>query len=166
LRLRDEDQADRQQFGVRVSDSSYIRTLIARDSVRALTISRMLDQHGLPSRSLVGAAGVDAVMLMVQHHSSLQPRVLALAQRLPPGEISPFALAMLEDRLNANAGKPQRYGTHFNLGSDTLFHLAPTVDLPVLEVRRASVGLPPLDMYVCLMEESGMRINRRSLPQR
>jgi len=164
LRMRDEDQAERQNFGARVGDSSYVRSLMAHDSARARTIAGILDSYGLPGRTLVGARGADAVMLMVQHHSSLQHRVLDLAQRISPGEISPTALAMLEDRVRATEGKPQRYATHFTLGPDTLFHLAPTEDLSGLEARRERVGLAPLATYVCLMEEAGTRINRSSLP--
>jgi hypothetical protein len=164
LRMREEDQAERRNFGARLGDSAYVRRLMANDSARARTIAGILDAHGLPGRTLVGAAGADAVMLMVQHHSSLQHRVLDLAQRLPPGEISPTALAMLEDRVRAAEGKPQRYATQFTLGPDTLFHLAPTEDLSGLEARRARVGLAPLATYVCFMEEAGTRINRSSLP--
>ena len=72
---------------------------------------------------------------------------------------------MLEDRVLVHQGKPQTYGTQFNLGPDTLFHFAPTSDLTGLEARRARMGLPPLALYVCLMEEAGMRINRRSVPR-
>ena len=165
LTLRDQDQAIRQDFGARVGDTAYARQLTALDSALAVTLTGILDRYGLPTRTLVGAAGADAAMLIVQHSWSLQLRVLALAEALPPGEISPQALAMLEDRVLVHQGKPQRYGTQFDMGPDQAFHFAATDDLPGLEARRARMGLPPFAQYVCLMEEAGMRIDRQSLPR-
>lgn len=165
IRLRDEDQADRAEFWARMADSAYVRQVAARDSARAHVLEGLIARSGVPVRRAVGAAGVDAFMLLVQHHGSLQATVLGLASELPPGEVSPFALAMLEDRVRATRGQPQRYGTHFSYGADTMFHLAPVADPANLEARRAEVGLPPLATYVCMAEESGMRVNRRSLPR-
>jgi uncharacterized protein DUF6624 len=165
LALRDQDQAIRRDFGARVGDTAYARQLIALDSTLASTLTGILDRYGLPTRTLVGAAGADAAMLIVQHSWSLQLRVLALAEALPPGEISPQALAMLEDRVLVHQGQPQRYGTQFDMGSDQVFHFAATDDLPGLEARRARMGLPPFAQYVCLMEEAGMQIDRQSLPR-
>ena len=133
-------------------------------STLAAEMSLILDRFGLPTRSMVGPIGSDAAMLIVQHSWSLQERVLALAHATAPGEISPEKLGMLEDRVLAHLGKPQRFGTHFTLGPDGLFRLAPVSDPGGLAARRAAAGMPPLEQYVCLMEEAGMRIDRSSLP--
>lgn len=166
IELRDQDQLARRDFGARFTDSAYVRQVNALDSVNARAVTEILDRHGLPTRPMVGARGADAVMLVVQHSASLQERVLALAQALPEGEISGQWLALLEDRVLVHRGKPQRFGTQFTIGADTLFHFAPVADTAGLETRRAQAGLPPLQLYVCWMEEAGMRINRRSLPRR
>ena len=160
------DQAARRGFGARVGDSAYARALFTDDSVRAEAMRAILDEFGLPGRALVGAAGADAAMLLVQHNAPLQSRALALATQLPRGEVSPEALAMLEDRLAVSKERPQRYGTQFTLGPDTTLRLAPVLDLPNLAARRASAGLPPMPLYVCWLGESGMRVDRRSLPPR
>lgn len=160
------DQAARRDFGARVGDSTYARALFVDDSARAVAMRAILDHFGLPGRSLVGAAGADAAMLLVQHNAPLQSRALALATKLPPGQVSPEALAMLEDRVAVSAGRPQRYGTQFTLGPDTSFRLAPVLDPLNLAARRASAGLPPMPLYVCWLEESGMRVDRSSIPLR
>ncbi len=166
LALVEADQAARRDFGARAADTTFMRQLMRDDSARARTMGNILDRHGLPTRSMVGAAGADAAMLIVQHNAPLQRRVLAMALRLPESELSPEALAMLSDRVAVSEGKPQRYGTQFTMGADTLFRFAPTEDLPGLEARRARAGLPPLPDYVCWLEEMGMRVEGRSFPIR
>jgi hypothetical protein len=164
LGLRDADQAARAEFAQRVGDSSYARQLMATDSALSNELAGILDRFGLPTRSAVGAAGVDAAMLLAQHSATLQPRVLQLAQAAPPGEVSPEALAMLEDRVLVHEGRPQRLGTQFSMGADGVFRFAPIEDAHDLDARRAGAGLPPLLQYVCLLEEYGLRIDRGSLP--
>jgi len=165
LDLADRDQAARQDFGARITDSTYVRALMAHDDSLAAIATAILDRFGLPTRSLVGAAGSDAFMLVVQHNWSLQERVLALAQNAPAGQISPERLALLEDRVLVHQKKKQRYGTQFDLGRDGRFHFAPNEDLPGLAARRERAGLMPLDQYVCMMEEAGMQIDRASVPK-
>jgi len=164
MSLAARDQAARKDLGSRVGDSAYARALGALDATLATALAAILDRYGLPTRSLVGAAGADAAMLITQHSWSLQERVLGLALKAAPDEISPQALAMLEDRVLVHQGKSQRYGTQFNLGANGVFHFAVTHDLAGLEARRTRMGIPPLGQYVCLMEEAGMRIDRSSLP--
>jgi hypothetical protein len=164
IALADRDQAARQNFGARIGDSVYARQLMALDSGLGLAMTGILATYGLPTRSLVGAKGADAAMLIVQHNWDLQKNVLALARRIPPGQISPQALAMLEDRVASHSGNRQRFGTQFNLGPGGLFRFAPAIGLAGLESRRARAGLPPMSQYVCMLEEAGMKIDRASLP--
>ena len=164
LGLRDRDQGPRAEFSARASDPDYARRLLRLDSALSAELEAILDRFGLPTRSMVGATGSDAAMLIVQHSASLQERVLALGKALPAGEISPEKLAMLEDRVLVHQGKPQRFGTQFNLGSDGVFRFAPVADAPGLEARRSAAGMMPMSQYVCMFEEAGMQIDRASLP--
>jgi len=73
-------------------------------------------------------------------------------QALPPGEVSPTDLAMLEDRVRVGDGLPQRYGSQLRPGEDgRTLRFDPIEELPGLEERRARVGLPPLAVYICMM---------------
>jgi hypothetical protein len=166
LGLAEQDQAARKDFGARVMDSSYARELGDLDRDLAARLSAILDRFGLPTRSMVGAAGSDAAFLVVQHNESLQKRVLALAHQAPAGEVSPQALAMLEDRVLVHEGRPQRFGTQFTIQADGRMRFAETEETAGLAARRTAAGLPPLSQYTCLMEESGMVIDRSSLPPR
>jgi hypothetical protein len=165
LALRDRDQAPRAEFGARVGDTLYARQLMRLDSILGAEMGRILDRFGLPTRSMVGAAGSDAAMLIVQHSGPLQERVLALARAAPEGEVSPEKLGMLEDRVLVHRGHPQRFGTQFALGADGLFRFAPVSDPSGLDSLRSAAGMLPLGQYVCLLEEAGMRVDRTSLPR-
>ena len=164
LALADTDQSMRKNFGTRVTDTTYGHQLMALDSTLARTMAGILDRYGLPTRQMVGAAGADAAMLIVQHNWPLQERVLALADSLPPGQLSPQAVAMLEDRVRVHQGKPQRYGTQFTMGADKRFHFAAAEDVAHMDARRAAVGMPPMRQYVCLLEGMGPPLDTESLP--
>lgn len=166
IALRDEDQKLRADFGAHATDTVYIKRLVAADSALAVVVKGVLDRFGLPTKAMVGADGADAAMLVVQHNWPLQERVLAMVDKLPAGQISPQAHAMLEDRVRVHQGKPQRFGTHFNLGKDGLFEFAPATDIEALDERRARMGIMPLREYICFLEEAGMKVNRNSLPAR
>src|SRR3954470_1433955 len=63
----------------------------------AARLRAILDRHGWPGPTLVGADGT-AIWLVLQHPISDPPlmrRDLALLSRLAPGEIDPARLAML-----------------------------------------------------------------------
>lgn len=164
LTMRDRDQTARAEFGARFRDTLYGQQLMRLDSSLASELSVILDRYGLPTRDMVGPAGSDAAMLIIQHNWPLQERVLTLASSLPPNQISPEKLAMLEDRVLIHQNKPQRFGTQFTAGPDGVFHFAPLADTVGLDARRAAVGIPPLSQYVCLLEDAGMHVDRASLP--
>jgi hypothetical protein len=164
LALERQDQEPRRDYGMRANDSSYIRQLIALDQQTSAAVNDILNRFGLPTRSMVGAAGASALFLVVQHSATLQQRVLDLAKRAPPGEVPPSALAMLEDRLLTNSGKPQVYGSQFTVTPEGRARFAPVADPRGLCSRREQAGLPPLDVYICLIEESGLRVDRSTLP--
>jgi hypothetical protein len=164
LGLGDRDQALRAEYGARATDSSYIRSLMAHDSLLAAEMETILSRFGLPTRTMVGAAGTDAAMLIVQHNWSLQERVLALAKALPPGEVSAEKVGMLEDRILVHQGKPQRLGTQLTPGPDGVFRFAPISSPETLDARRSAVGMPPMRQYLCMIEEAGLRVDRTSLP--
>lgn len=113
---------------------------------------------------MVGPKGVEALFLVVQHSATLQERVLDLAKHAPAAEVPPSSLAMLEDRVLKNSGKPQVHGTQFIVTPEGLARFAPVEDPRGLAARRERAGLPPLDLYICMIEESGLRVDRSTLP--
>jgi hypothetical protein len=166
LEMERDDQAERRDFGMRWNDTIYVRSLMRTDSLRALELESILDHFGVPTRALVGAKGSDAAMIIVQHNPRLEPRVLAMAKALPRGYVSMEKLAMLEDRLLVAARQPQIYATQFSSGGSGVFRLDSLADPAHVASRRDSAWLPPLASYVCQLEQTGIRIDRSTLPPR
>ena len=164
LSLVKEDQEIRRDYASRVQDTTYLRTLIETDRRLSASVKEILDRFGLPTRSMVGSAGSTAAFRVVQHSESLQVRVLTLARQVPQNEVPPESMATLEDRVLVRQGRPQRFATQFSVGSDGMARFAPNEDSAGLAARRAAAGLMPMDVYVCLIEESGLRVDRSSLP--
>ena len=164
LALEQRDQEPRRDFAKRVGDTTYMRLLMKLDQETSAEVKEILDRFGLPTRSMVGPVGTTSVFLVVQHSATLQQRVLDLAKRAPEGEVPPSSFAMLEDRVLNNLGKLQVYGTQFSITAEGVAKFAPIVDPRALAARRARAGLPPLDVYLCFLEESGLRVDRSTLP--
>lgn len=108
-----------------------------------------------PTVEEVGRDGVDAAWLLVQHAGmdapEFQRQMLAQVESTPQA----FAFqngepALLADKVLVTQGRPQRYGTQFELRQGRY------VPLPIqppdgVDIRRASVGLMPLPDYDCFI---------------
>lgn len=154
IALQDSDQAMRLVPGLADSlrDSSFVRRMAVRDSADAAALMAIVARSGWPTRTMVGAAGAHAAFLIAQHNTRIQPEALRRMRALPPAEVKRSDLALLEDRVLVDAGKPQRYGTQLrwsNAGQAMVFDSI--ADFAHLDARRAAAGLPPLGVYICLV---------------
>ena len=94
--------------------------------------------------------------MIAQHadqDSAFQAKVLGLIEPLAgSGEIDPSNFALLTDRVRVAHGRPQRYGTQYQIlergGGLFLSPATPIEDPPGLDARRAAVGLGPHSEYV------------------
>lgn len=154
LALADSDQAVRMipGFADSIASATFRGRLMARDSADAAALMEIVAHHGWPTRTMVGADGASAAFLIAQHNASIQHEALRLMLALPPGEVSPSDLALLQDRVLTGDGKPQRYGTQLAIAADGKpMTFDPIEDPAHVDERRARVGLPPLDVYICIM---------------
>lgn len=114
----------------------------------AARLARIMADHGWPGEPQVGPHGAQAAWLIVQHaiaQPMLQRRALnALQAAVARGEAPALHAAMLEDRIRAFEGKPQRYGTQFDWNASGELCPLPIEDPAGLEERRRAVGLRPL----------------------
>ncbi len=159
LTLADQDQRSRQgvndvvvRYG-RMSpqaDSAF-RALAAADAPRLARIKAIVGERGWPGRRLVGDDGAHAAWLLVQHapfadQRQVLPLLLAAVRR---DDARAGDGALLEDRVLVGEGRPQLYGTQARYadhpGAPILDSIA---DEPCVDVRRASVGLGPLAVYL------------------
>ena len=111
-------------------------------------LARIVEQHGWPGRSTVGADGAAAAW-RVAHHAiatpALQRRFLALVQAAAArGEATPLQAAMLEDRVRHLEGRPSLYATLLDWDEQGRLSPGPVEAAAELDSRRAALGLPPL----------------------
>lgn len=158
LTLVAEDQDRREEIpqAIARNDSVFLKRLMAGDSARTARLKAIIDEHGWPGADKVGADGASAAWLLLQHSpdSALQERMLPVLEReAAAGRLEARDVATLTDRVLVRSGKPQRYGSSFEI-RDGRMVAHPIEDLAGLDARRAAVGLPPMAEYVKLLADA------------
>jgi hypothetical protein len=130
---------------------------VGGDQERTERLGEIVAEHGWPTRTLVGDDGATAAWAIAQH-SDLDPvfqrRMLELMGRAAAaGEADRGDLAYLTDRVAANAGQPQTYGTQMGCGPDGKPQLAPLAEPDRVDQLRAEAGLPTLAEYLVELEK-------------
>lgn len=125
---------------------------IGGERARTERLRQIVAEHDWPTRTLVGGDGATAAWALAQH-SDLDPgfqqqSLELMRQAVAAGEADPGELAYLVDRVAANAGQPQTYGTQMGCTADGRPQLAPLADPAQVDSLRAGAGLPPLEDYM------------------
>ena len=119
------------------------------DKKHTSELKKIIEQHGWPTITMVGAQASNAAWLIVQHsdrNQEFQEQCLELMQALPENEVAQGDIAYLEDRVRVAQGRPQLYGTQFDRpGKD--FGPKEVEDKKNLDIRRKAVGLEPFETY-------------------
>jgi hypothetical protein len=151
-----EDQRVREGFGVggRV-DSVQIVLMRRTDSANTAWLKNYVQRWGWPTVTQIGKEAVDAAFLIVQHavHDTAFMRAMlpAIQESHRRGDLDGGAVAMLTDRVEVKAGRPQIYGTQLSL-KDGRWVLDPIGDSAGVDARRRQMGLPPLAEYLRLAD--------------
>lgn len=154
------DQAIRDTFVARLQsghplDSLTVARMNAVDASNTAWLKGVVVRSGWPTRAQVGAEGVDAAFLMVQHadlDTAFQARVLPELERAASQGALPWQqVALLTDRIAVHRGEPQRYGTQASIVNGKIV-FAPIADSVHVDERRARVGLPPLAVYARVLD--------------
>lgn len=169
LRMREADQAVRARMIDAGSQSETIgREMMALDAAHTRRLLEIFKTHGFPGVALVGKDGAEAAYLLVLHGPSieLQKKSLAyLKKAVRRGEAPPDAVAGLTDTLNYRQGKPQVYGTRFDVVEGKLV-MGKVEDPARLHARRAKLGLMPLSEYIKRLEEMyKLPVEAESIPR-
>ena len=152
IELAEADQASRAGYTDSMSNAAFVRRMEQQDSMRMAQLQRIIKKFGWPTRSLVGARGASAAFLIAQHNGPIQQEALKLMQALPKGQVQLSEMAMLEDRVLSTSGRPQKYGTQFRPPVGDMIEFFPIDSIARLDKRRADVGLPPMGVYLCMMQ--------------
>jgi hypothetical protein len=150
------DQAVREGFGGGgVIDSAQAALMARTDSSNTAWLKDYVAQWGWPTAQQVGRDGVEAAFLIVQHavHDTAFMRAMLqpIEQAYRRGDLEDGAVALLTDRVEVKAGRPQIYGTQLSL-REGRWVLDPIADSAAVDARRQRLGLPPLAEYLRLVD--------------
>lgn len=113
----------------------------------ARELELVIDDDGWPTPATSGDDGAEAAWLIAMHsvsRPSFMRRCLGLLKAAANRDDTPKRhAAMLEDRIRALEGRPQRYGTQLDWQAGKLAPL-PIEEPTSVDERRAAVGLAPL----------------------
>jgi Family of unknown function (DUF6624) len=125
----------------------------------AKRLDEIVMQYGWPDESVVDKDGAEAAWRIVQHaidQPDFQRRMFArLLEAAAEGRIERWQPALLEDRICALEGRPQKYGTQFDWDENGQMSPYPEIEDPsIVNELRASVGLPPLEQAIARQREA------------
>jgi hypothetical protein len=156
VRLGGEDQSLRQDLTPeKMQDTLLLQEMLRGDSARTARLQYIIEEYGWPDSSRVGNDAASAAFLILQHspNHEFQKRMMPVLERLAErGEVPRNDAALLIDRVLMHDSLPQLYGTQFQMVDGRLV-LYEVQDEVLLEERRKSMGLPPLEEYMRLMED-------------
>ena len=128
---------------------SYHPRMKALHEQNASRLKEIIGAHGWPGVSLVGAEGAKAAWLVVQHSVS-DPEFMGECVSLLEGavareDVAGWQLAFLQDRVRTLSGKPQYYGTQFDVDENGWPTPFPIEDSATVNERRARLGLNSIE---------------------
>lgn len=111
----------------------------------------VINEHGWPTRTMVGVDGASAAWILAQHADrdpEFQARALELMRPLvAQGEAAPDEFALLTDRVLLAQGEKQVYGTQFAPDENGVRRPRPVIEPEGLNERRRSMGLDSIEKY-------------------
>lgn len=139
-RIHDRDQDNR---GDNMIDEEVDQNNLA-------AIEQILEKCGMPTIETAGEKGMSAIWLVIQHASAEKrteyfPMLLKAAQN---GDLERQDIALMQDRMLMDAGKPQLYGSQILMNEDGTYELHKLKEPEKVDARRAIMGLGPLSEYV------------------
>jgi hypothetical protein len=160
-----EDQDVRQGLGPEtMADTAFLGRMARTDSAHSRRLKALVEAHGWPNTRAVGEEAAEGAFLVVQHtpfeawQRAMLPHVEAGVRA---GVLDPQDYALLYDRVQVHLGLPQRYGTQLNADGDGVWHLQPLEDTARVDSLREDLGLPPLEVYLQVVEDAfGMKVER------
>ncbi len=158
LRMRQKDQylfyeirMSQKKFGNR---SSITKALWDRkkeiNAHQQAQLDSIVLSSGLPKKSIVKGAAMEAVFLIIQHANlEYQERFLPLLKgAAEKNEISKSSLALLTDRINIRRKKKQIYGTQIGRKVNGKAFIYPIEDPANINDLRSQMGLGSIEEYV------------------
>jgi len=143
-------------FSIDTSGMSYADG-VEVDAENREALKAIIEAHGFPTAELVGEEGMHAVFILIQHADRdpewQKAQLPYIETAVKNGGLDGQDYAYLYDRIQVNAGKPQRYGTQFSKvdPATKTIELAAVEDPDNLNQRRMEVGMMPIESYRTLV---------------
>lgn len=170
--MRDDQQLLQQLFqSGELPSESYHPQMKALHEHNASRLKEIISSHGWPGVSSVGEEAAKAAWLVAQHAVSdpefMTECVGLLEKAVAREDVVGWQLAFLQDRVRTLSGKPQYYGTQFDVDENGWPTPFPIEDSATVNERRARLGLNSLEERQEQMIEQGRQRFRacRSIPQ-
>lgn len=144
-----------------------------RDSVGAINqkkIKNLYKQYGYLGERKIGKNAATDFWVTIQHADNdvrfQQQMLAALAKEIEKGSEDKLHYAMLEDRINSNLGKPQRFGSQV-VYNDVAQAIPKNgfADAAVVDSLRAEYGLEPFHEYANQMTTRHFEMNKAYLAE-
>ncbi len=152
-RIHELDQRDRRNvhgYAPGAQRDSVIAHMVRQDSVNLVRVTAILDSAGWLGEAEVGRTANQALFLVLQHADArpdVQARYLEeMRLAVEQGLARPHELAMLEDRVEVNHGRPQIYGSQIGWTDGKPF-VKLLIEEEHVNERRAAMGMEPLEKY-------------------
>lgn len=120
-------------------------------------LQAIFETYGMPTKAMVGQAGMEAVFLVLQHADGdpvwQKEQLPKVKVSMEQGDFEPQNYAYLFDRVQLNNQLPQRYGTQLkrvDFKTKTI-ELHDTEAPELLDDRRRAIGLMPVAVYKALV---------------
>jgi len=155
-----QDQAIRDSFLAEVNQLGHpteamFHKMSSVDSSNQAWLKPIIAQHGWPRRDVLDSIDIEAAFLIVQHadrdpawQAALLPQIVASHDA---GDLDGQSVALLTDRVAKAQHRPQIYGTQTTFqGRNPV--IDPIEDSANVDARRAKMGLPPLAVYLHMLD--------------
>ena len=158
LKMRDVDQKVREDCPKRSADEQikcYAEISEKVDKPNTKRLNEIYEESGFPTFKAVGKEGVEAFMLILQHtpDEALRQKMLKpIEKAFKRKEISANEYTNYVDRLLVHQGKPQIYGSNFDLKDGKLV-MSKVKDRKNLAKIRRKAGLPTIEKYAEMLKE-------------
>ncbi len=120
-------------------------------------LKEIFEEHGFPTKKLVGKEAMRGIFLMVQHSDGdkewQKSQLVNIEKAVKNGDLDGQSYAYLYDRIKINNGEKQLYGSQFSNVDpiNKTVELADTEDMKNLEKQRMEIGMMPIEMYKTFM---------------
>jgi hypothetical protein len=128
---------------------SHWKKIQVTDSLNLLLVSSIIDRYGWLGARETSEKANEVLFLVIQHSdvNTQQKYLPVLQSAVDNGKAKARDYAYMFDRINANLGKFQVYGSQFRSGPSGIMQLYPVVDEPNVNKRRKQMGLDSLEIY-------------------